>query len=469
MMHYVLTIFVIACAGAVAFLLRFLTALCRDRKGTSGREESAKDRYRTSTRIKSGVVHFEPITSGRRVERHRKGGWAAVITMCACSMSLRAQSTGGGGSTQVPDQQNAVSSPAPTPLTTPSATGPLQAAPPIVFDGGPLGKLNLDGIVSGMGLWQGNPISGDNPTQAALSNGQVFIQKTTSWWQFYVQAGAYNILALGTPFLSSEKAIEHLYGPVPVVYAKLAPGKNTSILVGALPTLMGAEYTFDFENMNIERGLLWNQENAINRGIQVNQTLGKFTASLSWNDGYYSNRYSWLSGSLTYVSGPHSLSFIGMGNLEQTAFQTLATPVQNNSVMYAAIYTYSKGSWIVQPYYQYSNVPTNPSVGVAHGASTNGGALLVSHIFKHGFSLAGRGEYIASTGSVAANSVNLMYGPGSTAWSVTLTPTFQYQRFFARGDLSFVRATSITPGSAFGPAGTNPNQPRGVMEVGFLF
>jgi hypothetical protein len=250
---------------------------------------------------------------------------------------------------------------------------------------------------------------------------------------------------------------------------KLAPAKNTSILVGALPTLMGAEYTFDFENMNVERGLLWNQENAINRGIQVNQTLGKFTASLSWNDGYYSNRYSWLSGSLTYVSGPHSFSFIGMGNLGQTAFQTLATPVQNNSVMYAAIYTYTKGSWIVQPYYQYSNLPTNPRIGVARGASSNGGALLVSHIFKHGFSLAGRGEYIASTGSATDNSVNLMYGPGSAAWSITLTPTFQYQRFFARGDLAFVRATSISPGSAFGPAGTNPNQPRGVMEVGFLF
>ena len=332
-----------------------------------------------------------------------------------------------------------------------------------------MGKLDLDGIVSGMGLWQGNHVAGDNATQAALTNGQVVIQKTTGWWQFYVQAGAYNILALGTPFLPTDKAITDLYGPVPVAYLKLAPGKNTSILVGALPTLMGAEYTFDFENMNIERGLLWNQENAINRGIQVNQTLGKFTASLSWNDGYYSNRYSWLSGSLTYVNGPHSLSFIGIGNLGQTAFQTLATPVQNNGSMYALIYTFTKGSWIVQPYYQYGSVPTNPAVGVVRGASTNGGAVLLSHTFKHGFSLAGRGEYIASTGSAATTSVNLMYGPGSASWSITLTPTFQYQRFFARGDLSFVRSTSFTPGDVFGPSGTNPNQPRGVVEVGFMF
>ena len=355
------------------------------------------------------------------------------------------------------------------PLPTPSITGPLQAAPAIVFEGGPLGKLNLNGIVSGIGLWQGNHIPGDNSTQADVSNGQIFLQKSTGWWQFYVQAGAYNILTLGTPLLSTGKTISNLFGPVPVWYVKLAPAKNTSVMIGSLPTLMGAEYTFDFQNMNINRGLLWNQENDINRGIQVNQTVGKFTASLSWNDGYYSNRYSWLSGSLTYVNGPHSLSFIGMGNLGQTAFRTLATPVQNNSAIYAAIYTYTKSGWIVQPYYQYSNVPTNPAVGVRRGASTNGGALLASRTLKHGFSLAGRGEYLASTGSTAERSINLMYGPGSSAWSITLTPTFQYHRFFARADLAFVRANSVAPGAAFGPVGTNRNQPRGVMEVGFLF
>lgn len=364
---------------------------------------------------------------------------------------------------------NGSTGPATSPLPTPPITGPLQAAAPIVFEGGPLGKLDLNGIVSGIGVWQGNHVAGDHSTQAAISNGQIFLQKASGWWQFYVQAGAYNILTLGTRFLSTGKVISDLFGPVPVWYLKLAPAKNTSVTIGSLPTLMGAEYTFDFENMNINRGLLWNQENAINRGVQVNQTLGKLTASLSWNDGYYSNRYSWLSGSLTYVSGAHSLSFIGMGNLGQTAFQTLATPVQNNSVMYAAIYTYTKSGWIVQPYYQYSNVPTNPAVGVTRGASTNGSALLVSRTFQHGFSLAGRGEYLASTGTAAEGSVNLMYGPGSSAWSITLTPTFQYQRFFARGDLSFVRANNITSGAAFGPAGTNRNQPRGVMEVGFLF
>jgi len=68
--------------------------------------------------------------------------------------------------------------PDPAPLPTPAITGPLQQLPPASFDAGPFGKIAVNGILTGMGLWQGNHVSGDNPTQAALSNGQVFLQKT---------------------------------------------------------------------------------------------------------------------------------------------------------------------------------------------------------------------------------------------------------------------------------------------------
>ncbi len=370
---------------------------------------------------------------------------------------------------QPPGPAAAATPAVPAPLSSPSIAGPISGLPPAVFDAGPFGKISVNGIVDGMGWSQTNHVPGDNNTQAALSNAQVFIQKTDGWFQFYLQAGAYNIPALGTPFLQTDKTLSNFFGPVPVAYVKLQAGKNTSFEIGSLPTLMGAEYTFTFENMNIERGLVWNQENAVTRGIQVNQTMGKFTASLSWNDGYYSNRYTAMSGSLTYTNGPHSLAFVGMGNFGQTKFQTLATPIQNNSSMYYLAYTYSKGAWIVQPYWQYSNVPTNPKIGVVKGASTNGGAILLSRAFKHGFSLPVRWEYITSSGNAAENAVNLMYGPGSAGTSITVTPTFQYGGFFVRGDLAFVHTSNITPGDAFGPLGTLQNQTRGVAEIGFIF
>ena len=374
---------------------------------------------------------------------------------------------------QSPDQAKPAEAkpaePAPAALPTPAITGPLQGLPPAILDAGPFGKISVNGILSGTGLWQGNHVPGDNPTQAALSNGQIFIQKTDGWFQFYLQAGAYTLPSLATPFLATDKTLTNFYGPVPQGFIKLQAGKNTSFEIGALPTLIGAEYTFSFENMNIERGLLWNQETAVSRGIQVNQTLGKFTASVSWNDGFYSNRYTWLTGSLAYVNGPHALSFVAGGNLGQTKFQTFATPVQNNGSIYNVIYTYSKGSWIIQPYFQYTDVPTNATIGVVKGASTTGGAILLSRAFKHGASLAGRWEYITSSGSAAQQAVNLMFGPGSAGTSFTLTPTLQHGGFFVRGDLSWVHASNYTPGDVFGPTGVNQNQPRAMAEIGFMF
>src|SRR5579863_5043308 len=373
---------------------------------------------------------------------------------------------------QAQDAQTPPAAPAPAApaaLPTPAITGPLSGLPPAIFDAGPFGNIAVNGFLTGMGLVQNNHVPGDDSKQAALSNGQVFIQKTDGWFQFYLQAGAYNIPALGVPFLATDKTISVLWGALPIAFVKLQAGKNTSFQIGSLPTLIGAEYTFSFENMNVERGLLWNQEPAISRGIQVNQTMGKVSASLSWNDGYYSSRYTWLSGSLAYTNGPNALSFVAGGNLGQTKYQTFATPVQNNGSIYNVIYTYTKGPWIVQPYFQYSSVPTNKTIGVINGASTKGGAILASYAFKHGFSLPVRWEYIASSGSVAQNSVNLMYGPGSNGTTFTVTPTYQAGGFFARGDIAYVHIGSFVPGAVFGPKGMDNNQFRVAGEIGFVF
>jgi hypothetical protein len=355
----------------------------------------------------------------------------------------------------------------PQPLPMPSMSGPLQTAVPREMEGG---KLAVTGILSGMGWTEGNHVSGDSSTHWDVSNAQVFVQKTTGWWQFYLQGGVYNLPAIGLPFTSTVDTVKNIYGPFPQGYLKLVKG-NFNVEVGALPTLIGAEYTFSFENMNIERGLLWNQENAVNRGVQLNWTHKKLTTAFSWNDGFYSNRYTWLSGSLAYAfNAANSLAFVGMGNAGAYAKNTLATPVTlNNSDMYNLIYTYTKGSWVVQPYFQYTDVPTNASIGITQGASTKGGALLATYNFKRGFSLAVRPEYIKSSGSLNSGSVNLLYGPGSGAFGFTVTPTYRKDAFFLRGDLAIVHATDSTPGAVFGPSGTNATQPRGVLEAGFMF
>jgi hypothetical protein len=364
---------------------------------------------------------------------------------------------------------------APAPLPTFVLTGPLQWLPPAIFDAGPLGKLSVNGIVTGFSQFQNNRVPGDDNAQATLSNGQIFIQKPDGKYQYYIQAGAYTMPTLSVPFASAQDTVKNFYGPVPVAFLKLPVGKTTSFEIGSLPTLMGAESTFTYQNFNIERGIVWNQENAVNRGIQVNQALGKYlAASLSWNDGYYSNRYSWLSGSLTYTKGPHTLVYDGMGNLGQTAYAGqpahLATPVQNNGYMHAVIYTYTKGPWIVSPYFQYGNLPANAKVGVTKGSSATGGALNVSYAFKSGFSLPGRVEYLTSSGSATDGSVNLLgFGAGSSGATFTATPTYQKGGMYLRSDLALVHATDYTPGAVFGKTGTDANQFRAVLEFGFIF
>jgi hypothetical protein len=377
-----------------------------------------------------------------------------------------------GSTPATPAAAPAAAAPAPAPLPSPSMAGPLATAVPHELGEGPFGKIEVTGILSGMGLTQSNwgaAFTPDTPTHWDLSNAQIFIQKTTGWWQFYLQGGVYNLPALGTSFLGTPDTVKDFYGPFPQGYLKLVKG-NFNVEVGALPTLIGAEYTFTFENMNIERGILWNQENAVNRGIQLNETYKKLTAAFSWNDGFYSNRYSWLSGSLTYaINASNTLAFVGMGNAgaynRQTASFTLATPpLLNNSQIYNLLYTYSHGSWVINPYYQYTDVKANPSIGIPVGAHTNGGALLLTYNFKHGFSMSVRPEYIKSAGEA-----NLLYGPRSGAFAFTLTPTYVKDGFFIRGDFSLVDATKSTQGAAFGIDGTKVNQPRGVLEAGFMF
>src|SRR5712691_9176959 len=242
------------------------------------------------------------------------------------------------------------STPAPPPM--PSMSGPLTTAiPHEIGSSETVGKLEVTGILSGVGWTEGNHITGDSSTHWDVSNAQIFVQKTTGWWQFYLQGGAYNLPAIGVPFLSTADTVKNIYGPFPQGYLKLVKG-NFNVEVGALPTLIGAEYTFSFENMNIERGLLWNQENAVNQGVQVNYTAGPIAFALTANDGMYSSRLNWLWGSAIWtINSSNFLAFVGGGNLGHTGYGRAGTSVAlNNEEIYNVIYTYTSGPLTISPY-----------------------------------------------------------------------------------------------------------------------
>jgi len=175
----------------------------------------------------------------------------------AAALPVRAQTANDQPTAQLPSSEQPT---APTAMTTPVMPGPLTANPnPMSFDLGPLGPVYLTGAVSGLGLWQNNPFPADQRSLASLTNGQFFFQKPEGLFQYYIQVGAYTIPNLGAPYFNTPKATGDFFGPLPLAWAKVAPTDTFSIQGGKIPTLIGAENTFTFQNLNIERGLLWAQ------------------------------------------------------------------------------------------------------------------------------------------------------------------------------------------------------------------
>jgi Putative beta-barrel porin-2, OmpL-like. bbp2 len=366
-------------------------------------------------------------------------------------------------------QQPAPPTPPPaSPMANPTMTGPLSANPhPTKFDAGPIGPVYVTGVLSGLAIGQTDPTAADRDGHFDISNGQVIVQKPDGPFQFYLQSGIYSLPAIGYPYLRAAPTNSDFYGPLPVAWGKWQPTDAFSIQAGKLPTLIGAEYTFTFENMNIDHGLLWSQEPAISRGVQANYSTGPLSFSASFNDGYYSDRFNWLVGSAAWtIDQTQTLSVVGGGNVGSSSSANAFIPLfQNNGQMVNLIYTYANAPWTITPYFQFGNVDRHLSLGIPTGSQTYGGAVLASYKFTDNWSLTGRAEVIGSSGGL-----NLLgFGPGSWAWSLTATPTWQSGIFFVRGEASLVNVNDIAPGFAFGKGGNIHTQARFALETGVVF
>lgn len=367
------------------------------------------------------------------------------------------------------------------PVPAPSFAGPLVPNPDaIALEAGPFGQVLVSGQVTGIGVAQTNATHaggiGNRDGFVDISNAQVQFQTTLGPLQFYVQTGIYSIPSLGTSYLKATEATEQLFGPVPVAYAKAVVSPELSVSAGLLPTMVGAESTFTFQNVNIERGLLWNQEPAISRGVQVNYAKGAVSAAVSLNDGYFSGKLNWLSGTLSYAfDSSNSLSFVGAGALSRNDKSSFATPLaQNNSSIFNLIYTHTSGPLTLTPYLQYSHVGRDDQLGINRSADTYGGALLVKYAIDKEWSLGARAEYLKTSGGRCGSDAscaptNLLYGPGSSAWSLTFTPTYQKGIFFARGEVSYTRIGNLEAGFGFGRDFDRRDQVRALIETGILF
>lgn len=354
------------------------------------------------------------------------------------------------------------------PALLPGLSGPLSYNPKPMSVDLAGSKIYVTAIGSGYLGAQSNTTPGISSTFADVSNAQVIVQKPEGVFQFLVQAGLYSPETLGLGYVRATSFTDATYSPMPQAWVKIAPSSSFNVQAGILPTLIGLESTFSFQNTNVERGLLWGQENALNRGVQANVSAGKFSASLAFTDGYFSGKFNWLLGIVSYMDGPHTFTVVLGGALNRNARSTFATPVvQNNGTILNVIYSYSGEHWLVQPYFQYGRVGDLAFNGTTK-ADNWGVGLLAKYKIDDNWSLPVRFEYIDSN-APRGTAANFLYGPGSNAFSVTVTPTYTFDRFFIRPEVSLVQASGITPGAAFGSTGLEKSQVRGRLEFGVMF
>jgi hypothetical protein len=346
-------------------------------------------------------------------------------------------------------------------------SGPLVAnTNPAVLDVGGFGSLDVRGAISGLAFVQDNPSVGDKGAEADLDNALLFVQNNDDWLQLFAALGPYSFPALGTAYLSLSRTPGRTYGDIPEAFAKAAFFDGFSIEVGKLPSLIGDESVFTIQNINVERGLLWNQTPSISRGVQLNYASGPVGLSLSWNDGFYSKRFNWIAGSASYTldGDGGAITLIGGGNAGHTAYADFATPLaQNNSAILNLAYSIVLGAWTLNPYIQASEIRETRAMGLTGTSRTTGAAMLLVRKLNENWSIGARGEYLGSQGAR-----NLLYGVGSTACSFTITPTYQKGVMFARVEASYVVLFHAQPGLELGRKADNESQARLMFETGVL-
>jgi len=398
----------------------------------------------------------------------RRATWAtaalaASVVLGSFGAAAAANSTFDQSPTPAP---SAAASPAPAPTAAPVPVGKVN-----VNAVGTVTQILTNGVNATGSL--DTPNGADRASRSNVSNLSVLVGKPNGDFRFGVMAGLYSIPVVG--FAGNKTADPNantgLYGPVPLGYVEYAPSAAFNLTVGKLATLIGNESTYTHQNTNIQRGIVWNMETAVSRGVRFTTAQGPLTVNLGINDGFYSGRYLGFEGSLGVTPTP---SFGYAFNFEIPNASAPANPTASiaNRRLYNPSLTFASGKWQFQPNVLFVDSPVSATLGYTRDEQAFGAVLPASVSLSSVWSAAFRVEYgkNGSNPSDTSPNANLLgYGPGSSAWSYTLTPAYKNKSILARAEFSQVSVTNFTPGLAFGTAGTRANQSRIAIELGYQY
>lgn len=304
-----------------------------------------------------------------------------------------------------------------------------------------------------------------------VSDAFAILTKTSGTLQYALQAGVYSIPTIGG---AGNKTIQtgantDLFGPVPLAYLEYAPSGSFDVSAGILATLTGAESTFTYQDWNIQRGAVWNVENAVSRGIRASWSRDKVTLTLGANDGYYSGNFGAAEAAVAYAPDPsESILAVWLDPNPRTPGNK-TTSIANKQLL-NLVYSRTQGKLQLAPYVLWARSPSSTALGYANSESAFGGAFLANLSWSESFSTALRWETLHDSSAQTDTSANadlIGYGPGSGITSWTLTPAWKLGGgAFLRIDLSEAHVSGAAPGLAFDAGGNGTNQSRVVLELG---
>jgi len=328
----------------------------------------------------------------------------------------------------------------------------------------PIGTIKVSGALTVYIINSNNrAVNDDKETRYDVGSAIVSLSKSAEPLGFTLVGGAYAFPVVGLGLIRTSQYTDP-FSPIPVAYVEYSPMKGLSVQAGKLPTIIGYESAFTYQNNYIQRGLVWNMQPVINNGVRLTYSTELFFVKLGVNDGFYTLSTTDPKPALEASLGltPIKDGSIALNVIlpdKDSSPNNTANPSNKRELNLVAFYTLDKLSLGAD--LLYVEAPRSNTAGVSEKAKASGVALHLSYDLKP-FKLSGRIEYVVDNSD--AGGIDLVgLGDGNKAWTFTVTPAYAQGPFFFRGGLSYVKADQ--PFTLNG----KKDQTRVGVEVGFMF
>ena len=226
-----------------------------------------------------------------------------------------------------------------------------------------------------------------------------------------------------------------------------------TITAGRILTNVGGEAPYTWQNVNIQRGLLWNAEPVFYNGIRVSTDINNFSVYAGVNDADTSD------GKMALEAGV-ATSFQNI-DAALNVFIPDKSDEENTRVYNLTLNLNYFEKLPLTFYVDYLDQPTDGSHVNGWGA-----ALLGAYKVDNNLSIGGRIEYVNNDGDGDVYSI----GKGNSAWTLTVTPKYQLNKYlYIRGEASYVKLANDAYQKSDKDNDMTDNELRLGVELGFVF